>query len=57
MVINTSRGPLINTRAAIDGLKSKKIGGLGLDVYENEEKLFFEDMSREIIEDDVLMRL
>lgn len=57
MLINTSRGKLINTRALIDGLKSKKIGYAGLDVYEEESDYFFEDYSNDIISDDVLARL
>ena len=57
MLINTSRGALIDTAAAIDGLKSGRIGYLGLDVYEQEEKLFFNDLSENIIQDDVIMRL
>jgi D-lactate dehydrogenase len=57
MIINTSRGAIINTKDAIQGLKSCKIGYLGLDVYEEEEKLFFEDHSETIVQDDVLMRL
>lgn len=57
MLINTSRGGLIDTKAAIRGLKSKQIGCLGLDVYEQEGKLFFEDLSGEIIQDDVFQRL
>lgn len=57
MLINTSRGALINTTAAIDGLKSRRIGYLGLDVYEQEEKLFFKDLSENIIQDDDIMRL
>lgn len=57
MVINTSRGALIDTRAVIDALKSRKIGYLGLDVYEQESNLFFEDLSTEVIEDDVFQRL
>lgn len=57
MLINTSRGGLIDTKAAIRGLKSKQIGYLGLDVYEQEGKLFFEDLSGEIIQDDVFQRL
>ncbi|MFV0321323.1 MAG: 2-hydroxyacid dehydrogenase [Alphaproteobacteria bacterium] len=56
-IINTSRGGLVNTDAVIEGLKSKKIGGLALDVYEEEEGVFFEDLSDEIIHDDKLMRL
>lgn len=57
MVINTSRGALINTRHIIAGLKSKKVGYLGIDVYEQEENLFFNDLSESIIEDDFLLRL
>lgn len=57
MIINTGRGLLIDSKAAIAGLKSKQIGHLGLDVYEEEEKLFFEDHSDEIIDDDVFYRL
>ncbi len=56
-IINTSRGALIDTYAAIQGLKSGKIGQLGLDVYEEEDELFFEDLSSHIIQDDVFMRL
>lgn len=57
MLINTSRGKLIDTRAVIDGLKSGKIGHLGLDVYEEEEELFFKDLSNRVITDDVFSRL
>lgn len=57
MLINTSRGALINTAAAINGLKSGRIGYLGLDVYEQEEKLFFNDLSENIIQDDEILRL
>ncbi len=57
MLINTSRGGLINTQALISGLKSRRIGYLGIDVYEQEENLFFEDLSDQIIEDDLIMRL
>jgi D-lactate dehydrogenase len=57
MLINTSRGALIDTQAAIDGLKSGKIKYLGLDVYEEEAELFFEDHSGHVIQDDVFMRL
>ena len=57
MLINTSRGRLIDTRAAIAALKSGQIGYLGIDVYEEEEQLFFEDLSSQIIHDDVFMRL
>ena len=57
MLINTSRGGLIDTKAAIASLKKGKLGYLGIDVYEQEEKLFFHDLSENIIEDDVIMRL
>jgi len=57
MLINTSRGGLINTQSVIQGLKAGIIGSLGIDVYEQEEKLFFRDLSENIIEDDVISRL
>jgi D-lactate dehydrogenase len=57
MLINTGRGALVDTRAIISGLKSGQIGALGIDVYEEEEELFFEDLSAQIIQDDVFMRL
>ena len=57
MLINTSRGGLIDTRAVIAGLKSGHIGHLGLDVYEEEGDLFFDDLSDRIIADDVFARL
>ena len=57
MIINTSRGALIDSKAAIEGLKSEKIGYLGIDVYEEEEELFFEDKTFEILTDDVFARL
>ncbi|MDX5480717.1 MAG: 2-hydroxyacid dehydrogenase [Hymenobacteraceae bacterium] len=57
MIINTSRGATIDTRAVIKGLKSEKIAYLGLDVYEEEADLFFEDLSDKVIKDDVFMRL
>lgn len=57
MLINTSRGALIDTKAAIAALKTGKLGYLGIDVYEQEEKLFFHDLSENIIKDDVIMRL
>ena len=57
MLINTSRGALIDTRAVIDALKMGHIGYLGLDVYEEEAELFFEDNSDEILHDDMLARL
>lgn len=57
MLINTSRGALIDTQAVIDALKSKKLGYLGLDVYEQEANIFFNDLSEEILVDDTLARL
>jgi len=57
MLINSSRGAVLDTGAVIKGLKSKKIGYLGLDVYEQESELFFEDLSSEIIQDDIFERL
>ena len=57
MLINTSRGAVIDTRAVIRGLKSGQIGALGLDVYEGEGDLFFEDLSDSHIPDDVFARL
>ena len=56
-IINTSRGKLIDTLALINGMKSGKIGAAGLDVYEEETELFFEDFSDEIINDDILSTL
>lgn len=57
MLINTGRGRVVDTQAVIAGLKSGKIGRLGLDVYEEEEQLFFEDLSQRVIDDDQFMRL
>jgi len=57
LIVNTSRGKLIDTGALIEGLKTKHIGGAGLDVYEEEGEYFFEDFSSEMISDDVLARL
>lgn len=57
MLINTSRGGLIDTHAAIDALKTGQLGYLGIDVYEQEGKLFFQDLSEDIIQDDVILRL
>lgn len=56
-LVNTSRGGLIDTEALIDGLLQKKFAGVGLDVYEEEEGIFYEDRSGEIIEDENLARL
>jgi len=57
MLINTSRGGLIDTLAVIDALKSGQIGYLGIDVYEQEEHIFFRDLSDTVIEDDTIQRL
>ena len=57
MLINTSRGALVDARAVIRGLKSGAIGNLGLDVYEEEADLFFRDLSDRVIQDDVFARL
>lgn len=57
MLINTSRGAVVDSRAVIEGLKTGKIGYLGLDVYEEEGDLFFEDLSDQVIQDDVFARL
>lgn len=56
-VLNTSRGGLIDTTAVIEGLKSGHIGNLGIDVYEEEDNLFFEDQSGKVMQDDVFARL
>ena len=57
MLINTSRGKLVDTKAVIEGIKSGQIGYVGIDVYEEEEKLFFEDLSDTIIQDDTFQLL
>jgi D-lactate dehydrogenase len=57
LLINTSRGALVETRAVIDGLKSGRLGGLAIDVYEEEADLFFEDLSNSVIRDDQFARL
>ncbi|MCC6143909.1 MAG: 2-hydroxyacid dehydrogenase, partial [Candidatus Hydrogenedentes bacterium] len=57
MLINTGRGALVDARALIAGLKSRKVGYLGMDVYEEEEKIFFKDLSSQFIEDDIFARL
>lgn len=57
MIINTGRGALVDTRALIDGLKTGQIGYVGLDVYEEEEGLFFQDLSGSVLQDDVFARL
>ncbi|ENM5927709.1 2-hydroxyacid dehydrogenase [Vibrio mimicus] len=57
MIINTSRGELLDSAAAIEALKRGRIGALGLDVYDNEKDLFFQDKSNDVIVDDVFRRL
>lgn len=57
VLINTSRGKLIDTTALIDSLKSGQLGGVALDVYEEEEGIFFEDLSDQLLQDDELTRL
>jgi D-lactate dehydrogenase len=57
MLVNTSRGGLVDTKAVIESLKSGHLGYLGLDVYEEEADLFFEDLSGQVIQDDVFARL
>ena len=57
MLINTSRGKLVNTKDVINALKSEHIGSFGIDVYEEEEGLFFEDHSETILQDDTIARL
>jgi D-lactate dehydrogenase len=57
MIVNTGRGALVDTAAVIEGPKIGHIGYLGLDVYEEEERLFFQDLSSPIIQDDVFARL
>lgn len=57
MLVNTSRGGLVDTSAAIEGLKSGQLGGFALDVYEEETGVFFEDLSQQVVQDDVLSRL
>lgn len=57
MLINTSRGKLIDTQSVINALKNRKIGYLGIDVYEQEENLFFKDLSEIVIQDDMIARI
>jgi D-lactate dehydrogenase len=57
VIVNTSRGALIETQALIEGLKSGHVGGAALDVYEEEAGVFFHDLSGQVLQDDVLARL
>lgn len=57
LLINTSRGSIVDTKAVINALKNNKLGGFGLDVYEHESDLFFKDLSNKVISDDILERL
>jgi D-lactate dehydrogenase len=57
IILNTGRGALIDSKAMIEGLKNGQIGGAALDVYEEEENLFFRDLSNKILKDDILARL
>ncbi|MBP0446041.1 2-hydroxyacid dehydrogenase [Roseomonas sp. SSH11] len=57
LLVNTSRGGLVDTRAVIAALKSRRLGGLAIDVYEQEASLFFQDRSSDIIDDDLIQRL
>ena len=57
MVVNTSRGALLDASAAIEALKSGQLGSLALDVYEEESDIFFEDLSNRVLHDDILARL
>jgi D-lactate dehydrogenase len=57
ILLNSSRGGLVDTKALIDALKSGHLAGVGLDVYEEEEGIFFEDLSGDVLHDDDLARL
>jgi len=57
MLINTSRGALVDTKSAVNSLKEGRLAYLGIDVYEQEDKLFFHNLSEEVIQDDLIMRL
>ena len=56
-LINTGRGALVDAKALISALKTGKIGAAGLDVYEEEENIFFENLSGKVLQDDILARL
>ncbi len=57
ILVNTSRGALVDARALIDALKNRRVGAAGLDVYEEEATVFFRDLSNQVLQDDVLARL
>jgi D-lactate dehydrogenase len=57
LLVNTSRGGLVDTEAAIEALKSGQLGGMAIDVYEQEAEIFFQDLSSTVIKDDVIQRL
>jgi D-lactate dehydrogenase len=57
MLINTGRGALVDSRALIEALKRGHVGAAGLDVYEEEERIFFRSLSDQVLQDDVLARL
>jgi D-lactate dehydrogenase len=57
LLINTGRGALIDSQSLVAALKQSQIGGAGLDVYEEEEGVFFQDLSEQVLQDDVLARL
>lgn len=57
LIVNTSRGAVVDTRAVIAALKRRHLGGLAIDVYEEEAELFFRDLSADVVQDDVFARL